>query len=217
MLDIFFCAEYANAHGHGQVCGSLPALVYTSGDNPVTLNDKGVDVSEPFLAEVRMFGFDFPPRGFAFCDGQILPINQNQALFALLGTTYGGDGRTTFALPDLRGRVPAHRGQQPGDEEVTLGEKAGEETHTVDIAEVPQHTHSVSAAGNQASDGSVAGNVLSSQARRGIAMYNNTASRTQLHTSTVSTTGGGQSHNNMHPFLTINFSIALQGLFPPRN
>ena len=174
-------------------------------------------MSEPFLAEIRMFGFNFPPRGFAFCDGQILPINQNQALYSLLGTTYGGDGRTTFALPDLRGRVPVHTGSQPGNEQVTLGEKAGQETHTLSAAELPQHTHTVSASGNQATESSLAGNVLSSQARRGIAMYNNTTSRTELDAGTVTNSGGGQAHNTMQPFLTINFSIALQGLFPSRN
>ena len=169
-------------------------------------------MSEPFLAEIRMFGFNFPPRGWAQCDGQILPINQNQSLYSLLGTTYGGDGRTTFALPELRGRTPLHFGSG-----VTLGQKAGQEAHSLSVQELPQHTHSVSAAGNQASDSSVDGNVLSSQARRGIAMYNDTGTRTQLHDSTVTMTGGGQAHTNMQPYLTVNFAIAIQGLFPSRN
>ena len=174
-------------------------------------------MSEPFLAEIRMFGFNFPPRGFALCDGQLLPINQNQSLFALLGTTYGGDGRVTFALPELRGRVPVHAGQSPGGENVTLGERRGEENHTLDVAEMPSHTHGVNASGNQASSSSAAGNALSSQARRGIAMYNDQGARTNLNANTISNTGGGQAHNNMQPFLTISFAIALQGLFPPRN
>lgn len=170
-------------------------------------------MSEPFLAEIRMLGFNFAPRGWAQCDGQILPISQNQALYALLGTFYGGDGRTTFALPDLRGRAPVH----PGNIVVTLGQKGGEENHALDVTELPRHTHGVSAAGNQASDSSVAGNVLSSQARSGITMYNDTGERKQLHDSTVSQTGGGQAHDNMQPYLTLNFAIAVQGLFPSRN
>ena len=174
-------------------------------------------MSEPFLAEIRMFGFNFPPRGFAFCDGQILPINQNQALFSLLGTIYGGDGRVTFALPDLRGRVPAHVGQSPGGDLVDLGQRRGEETNTLTVQEMPSHTHGVNATGNQASSSSAAGNALSSQARRGIAMYNDQGTRTSMNANTISNTGAGQQHNNMQPYLTISFAIALQGLFPSRN
>jgi microcystin-dependent protein len=179
----------------------------------VQLSDKGVDVSEPFLAEIRMVGFNFAPRGWAFCDGQILPISQNQALFSLLGTNYGGDGRTTFALPDLRGRVPVH----PGFSSIRLGDRGGEENHTLDVNELPQHTHTVTAAGNQATASSVAGNVLSSQARRGFAMYNNSGMRQRLDNSSVSQTGGGQAHDNMQPYLTLNFVIAIQGLYPSRS
>lgn len=168
-------------------------------------------MSEPFLAEIRMFGFHFAPRGFALCDGQILPINQNQSLYSLLGTTYGGDGRSNFALPDLRGRTPVH------PDNIRQGEKGGEENTALSIAHIPPHTHAVSATGNQASDSSVAGNVLSSQARHGIAMYNNTGSRTPLHGNTVTQAGGGQAHNNMQPYLTISFVIALRGTFPSRN
>ena len=184
---------------------------------PAKLDDKGVNVSEPFLAEIRMFGFNFPPRGFALCDGQLLPINQNQSLFALLGTTYGGDGRTTFALPELRGRVPVHQGSGPGRDSISLGERRGAESVTLNIQEMPTHSHGVNASGNQAVSSSAAGNALSSQARRGIPMYNDQGTRTSLHPGTVSSTGGGQAHNNMQPFTTISFTIALQGLFPSRN
>ena len=170
-------------------------------------------MSEPFLAEVKMVGFNFAPRGWAFCDGQILPINQNQSLYSLLGTTYGGDGRTTFALPDLRGRTPVHVGSG-----INQGQKGGEEGHTLTTAEMPQHTHSSSAntaTGNQGSDISPTNNVLASQARRELPIY---AQPTNLtHLSPVANTGGGQPHENMQPFLAVNFCIALQGLFPSRN
>lgn len=175
-------------------------------------------MSEPFLAEIHIMGFNFAPRGYAMCDGQILPINQNQALYSLLGTTYGGDGRTSFGLPDLRGRVPVHVGLPPGGgETVSHGEKSGAESHVLDVNQMPQHTHAVSASGDQASASSIAGNALSSQARRGVAMYNNTGERTQLHGSTVTQAGSGQAHNNMQPYLALNFVIAIQGLFPSRN
>lgn len=169
-------------------------------------------MSEPFLAEVRMVGFNFPPRNWAFCDGQILPIAQNQALFALLGTTYGGDGRTTFSLPDLRGRTPAHVGANG----IALGSKAGEETHALTTDEVPAHTHNIVASGNQGSDTSPVGNVLASQARRGQPIYAAANNLVGLN-SNVSTSGGGSSHINMQPYLVISFCIALQGVFPSRN
>ena len=171
-------------------------------------------MSEPFLAEVKMVGFTFAPRGWALCDGQLLPINQHQSLYALLGTIYGGDGRTTFGLPDLRGRTPVHPGSG-----VNQGQKGGEENHTLSTAEMPQHTHSSSAStatGNQGSDTSPTGNVLASQARRELPIYAQPSSLTAL-SPAVTNAGGGQSHENMQPFLAVNFCIALQGLFPSRN
>lgn len=183
-------------------------------DFPGQLNDKGVDVSEPFLAEVKMVGFTFAPRGWALCDGQLLPISQNQSLYSLLGTTYGGDGRTTFALPDLRGRTPVHSGSG-----INLGGEGGEESHILTTAEMPQHTHSSSAStatGNQGSDTSPTNNVLASQARRELPIYTEPTSLTALGPMAANT-GGGQPHENMQPFLAVNFCIALQGLFPSRN
>ena len=178
-------------------------------------------MSEPFLAEIRILGFNFAPRGWALCDGQILPINQNQSLFSLLGTTYGGDGRTTFALPDLRGRVPIHVGNSGdgGSASHSLGQKAGEETHTLTAAETPQHGHDfqVSTADatlqqNPPPDG---GGVL---ARANVDMYHPSGGAPQaLDPSSISTVGGSQAHDNMQPSLTLNFCIALQGLFPSRN
>ncbi len=165
-------------------------------------------MSEPFLAEVRIVGFNFAPRGWAFCDGQILPINQNQSLYSLLGTTYGGDGRTTFALPDLRGRCPIHVG--PGH---TLGQKSGEETHTLSAGEMPQHTHTAEANSADATAATPNNNVLARQAGR---IYDS-GNLTGLHSGTITNTGGGQAHDNMMPYLALNFAIALQGLFPSRN
>ena len=189
---------------------------------PKQLNDMGVDVSEPFLAEIRLFGFNFAPRGWALCDGQILPINQNQSLFALLGTTYGGDGRTSFALPDLRGRSPVHFGSGD-DHTVTQGQKGGEETNPLSLQALPEHTHNVTTTGDQGTDTSISGlagmpnNVLASQARRGEPFYSAANALTTMHNATISNMGGGQAHNNMQPCLTISFTIALQGLFPSRN
>lgn len=166
-------------------------------------------MSEPFLAEITIVAFNFAPRGFALCDGQILPINQNQSLFSLLGTTYGGDGRTTFALPELRGRTPVHP-----DGGIGLGQKGGEEGHTLTEAEIPPHTHAVNASNSRASSTNPTGNVLGNIRQRA---YKATAPDTALRDETVANAGGGQAHNNMQPFLTVNFCIALQGLFPSRN
>ena len=165
-------------------------------------------MSEPFLAEVRIVGFNFAPRGWAFCDGQILPINQNQSLYSLLGTTYGGDGRTSFALPDLRGRTPIHVGNGH-----LLGQKGGEESHTLGAAEMPQHGHSAQASAVDADTVDPTGHILS----KALNVYGNASNLVQLRAGTVANAGGGQAHNNMQPFIAVNFCIALQGLFPSRN
>ncbi len=167
-------------------------------------------MSEPFLAEVRIVGFNFAPRGWAFCDGQILPINQNQSLYSLLGTTYGGDGRTSFALPDLRSRTPAHRGN--GHQ---LGQKGGAETVTLTAAEIAAHTHTAKASSSPANSGNPSGRILAAATN----LYRDpaAATTTALRSGTVTNAGGGQAHDNMQPFITLNFCIALQGLFPSRN
>lgn len=171
-------------------------------------------MSEPFLAEIRIVGFNFAPRGWAFCDGQILPINQNQSLYSLLGTTYGGDGRTSFALPDLRGRVPIHVGRSDGGTEHREGQKSGEETHTLAANEMPEHSHVARASSDDGDNPIVSGNVFGS--------FNNlyhspSSSLVQLRAGTTTNVGGGQAHDNMQPYLALNFCIALQGLFPSRN
>ena len=170
-------------------------------------------MSEPFLAEVRIVGFNFPPRGWALCDGQILPINQNQSLYSLLGTTYGGDGRTSFALPDLRGRTPIHVGGG-----ITQGERSGEETHILSEAETPSHSHGAKASSSTASSSSGSANLLGvgGGGRRPLTPYGSLTQTTPLTNGQVSNTGG-QAHNNMQPYLALNFVIALQGLFPSRN
>jgi microcystin-dependent protein len=166
-------------------------------------------MAEPFLSEIRIMSFGFPPKGWALCDGQLLPINQNQALFSLLGTTYGGDGRVNFGLPNLQGRAPIHMGSGH-----TLGERAGEQAHTLSIAEIPTHVHmekatTVTATTNNPTSSlmlaqSTASNLYASAASNLVAMAPNA----------VSTVGGSQAHLNMQPFLVLNFSIALQGIFP---
>jgi len=171
-------------------------------------------MSEPFLAEVRIVGFNFAPRGWAFCDGQILPINQNQSLYSLLGTTYGGDGRTSFALPDIRGRSPIHVGKSNGGDEHRLGQKTGEETHTVAANEMPQHDHVSKASSTDANQPIPTGNVLAGNPS---ALYRDPTNPTHLTSGTILNVGGGQSHENMQPYLALNYCIALQGLFPSRN
>jgi len=173
-------------------------------------------MSEPFLAEVRVFGFNFPPRGWALCDGQILPINQNQSLFSLLGTTYGGDGRTSFALPDLRGRTPLHVGDSstPGAVSHNLGQRSGEEAHMLTSSEMPGHGHSVAANAASATSDEPQGNL---PARSSFDAYRSSSTLGSFASETVANTGGGTSHDNMQPWLAVNFCIALQGLFPSRN
>lgn len=170
-------------------------------------------MSEPFLAEIRIVGFNFAPRGWAFCDGQILPINQNQSLYSLLGTTYGGDGRTSFALPDLRSRTPIH--ESDGH---SLGQKSGAETVTLTAAEIAAHTHTVKASSDVGDNASPANDNLAT-VPPGEMLYRDpeAGSMTALRSGTVTNAGGGQAHNNMQPYLTLSFCIALRGLFPSRN
>jgi microcystin-dependent protein len=168
-------------------------------------------MAEPFLSEIRMMSFGFAPKGWALCNGQLLPINQNQALFSLLGTTYGGDGRVNFALPNLQGRVPIHFGQGH-----TLGERNGEQAHTLSISEIPQHNHQVAASAS-ATGGSTSpvGAFLGGADKAYLPPGKGTT--TSLRPDTVTNAGGSQAHLNMQPFLTINFCIALQGIFPSQN
>jgi microcystin-dependent protein len=167
-------------------------------------------MAEPFLSEVRIMSFVFAPKGWALCNGQLLPINQNQALFSLLGTTFGGDGRVNFALPDLRGRTPIHVGSGH-----TLGERGGEQAHTLSIAELPEHVH-LAQASSQAGNGFVPTNNLLARIE-GVDAYAPAASLVALNPGTVTNTGGSQAHLNMQPFLTVSFCIALQGIFPSPN
>jgi microcystin-dependent protein len=172
-------------------------------------------MSEPFIAEIRMFAGSFAPKGHANCDGQLLPINQNQALFALVGTTYGGNGTTTFALPDLRGRVPVHKGQGPGLPLYSLGEKGGSETVTLSQAQVPPHSHPLLATTAQANVMDPTGNAL---AKARSPVYAPPGANPELlHGDTVADTGGGVPHSNMQPFLTLRFIIALVGIFPSQS
>ncbi|MRR11824.1 phage tail protein [bacterium] len=166
-------------------------------------------MAEPFLSEIRVMSFVFAPKGWALCNGQLLPINQNQALFSLLGTTFGGNGQTTFALPDLRGRTPIHVGSGH-----TLGETGGEQAHTLSIAELPTHVHVAQATTLEGDTPVPAGNVLADSPSQ---LYAAASGVTALGASTVTNTGGSQAHLNMQPFLTLSFCIALQGIFPSPN
>ncbi|CAG0988689.1 hypothetical protein GPROT1_02823 [Gammaproteobacteria bacterium] len=163
-------------------------------------------MAEPFLSEIRLMSFVFAPKGWALCNGQLLPINQNQALFSLLGTTFGGDGRVNFALPDLRGRTPIHVGSGH-----TLGERGGEQAHTLSIAELPTHTHVFSASGNNATTPTPGGNLLGRTLGNA---YGPAQSLQAMIPGAVTNVGGSQAHLNMQPFLTLSFCIALQGIFP---
>jgi microcystin-dependent protein len=166
-------------------------------------------MAEPFLSEIRIMSFVFAPKSWALCNGQLLPINQNQALFSLLGTTYGGDGRITFGLPDLRARVPIHVGQGH-----TLGERGGEQAHTLSIAELPTHVHTVTGTSTSSDPNGTnipGGNILCAGPAE---IYAAPSQPVALNAATVSNTGGSQAHLNMQPFLVLSFCIALQGIFP---
>ena len=172
---------------------------------------------DPFVAEIRIFPFNFAPKGWAFCDGQILPLSQNTALFSLLGTTYGGDGKSNFALPNMQGNSPMHPGQGPGLSLHDLGETGGSDTVTLLESEIPSHTHVVegAASGGQASP---ANNVWASAGFGRPPIYTTSVAATnvQMNPLALSPSGGDQPHNNLQPYLTLNFCIALQGVYPPR-
>ena len=168
-------------------------------------------MAEPFLSEIRIMSFEFAPKGWALCNGQLLPINQNQALFSLLGTTYGGDGRVNFALPDLRARVPIHVGSGH-----TLGERGGEAAHTLSIAETPSHVHTM-AASSSAAGGSATPNSNYLGGGNNVYAPPNAGALTALHPASITNTGGSQAHLNLQPFLGLSFCIALQGIFPSPN
>jgi len=175
-------------------------------------------MSDPFVAEIRIFPFNFAPKGWAFCDGQLLPISQNTALFSLLGTTYGGDGKSTFALPDMQGNAPMQPGQGQGLSLRDLGEMSGVENITLLQTEIPIHTHVMRAHnGDQADAQNPSPNTSLAQSANGFAFQSNSsANLTQLAFQTLPPAGGGLPHNNMQPYLTLNFCIALQGIFPQR-
>ena len=167
-------------------------------------------MAEPFLSEIKVISWNFAPKGWAFCNGQLLPINQNQALFSLMGTMYGGNGQTTFALPDLRGRVPIHVGQGH-----TQGEAGGAGTHTVSISELPAHTHALMGSPSTSVNTPSATSVLGKSAPQ--AVYGGAGSLVAQDATSITNTGGSQAHTNLQPYLVLNYIIALQGIFPSRN
>jgi microcystin-dependent protein len=167
-------------------------------------------MAEPFLSEIRLMSFNFAPKGWAMCNGQFLPINQNQALFSLLGTTFGGDGRVNFALPDYRGRVPISVGNGH-----TLGEKGGEQAHTLTMNEMPQHTHVLNASSNNGTVPTPSGNLLGNSSPN--MLFGPVQNLGAMVPATVTNTGGSQPHENRQPYLTLTFCIALQGIFPSPN
>jgi microcystin-dependent protein len=172
-------------------------------------------MADPFVAEIRIFAFNFAPKGWAFCDGQILPLSQNTALFSLLGTTYGGDAKTNFALPNMQGNAPMHPGQGPGFSLHDLGETGGSQTVSLLESEIPSHSHQVSVSVRDATSRLPAGLLLAKGI--GVQVYANPAAPTvSLNENALTPAGGDQPHNNMQPYLTLNFCIALQGVFPPR-
>ncbi len=172
-------------------------------------------MSEPFVGEIRMFAGNFAPRGWAFCDGQLLAVSQNDALFSLLGTIYGGDGRTTFGLPDLRGRIPLHQGQGPGLSSRRLGSKSGAENETLTTNQLASHTHDWNGNTADATEAGPQGRVLGKPT--GLRFFEPAGQDASLASSTIANTGGSRSHTNLMPTLCIHFIIALFGIYPSRN
>ncbi len=179
------------------------------------LHTDNAHAQTPYIGEIKMFAGNFAPRGWALCDGQLLSISQYTALFSILGTTYGGDGRTTFALPDLRGRTPIHAGRGPGLSTRQLGQNGGEENHTLTINEMPSHTHQLRGDSLIASTDSPL-NATPARNAGGIPSYGDPPD-VNMSGNAIQSTGGGLPHNTMQPYLTVNFIIALEGIFPPRN
>jgi len=173
-------------------------------------------MSDPFVAEIRMFGGNFAPTGWALCNGQLMPISQNTALFSLLGTYYGGDGKSTFALPNLQGSFPIAQGQGNGLTERVLGEQSGTGNVTLLQSEIPQHTHAINAYSDDAADVNQPSPAAILGASAGLNLYSPTASNTTMNVQALSVYGASLPHNNMQPYLTVTFMIALQGVFPPR-
>jgi microcystin-dependent protein len=170
---------------------------------------------DPFVAEIRIFPFNFAPKGWAFCDGQILPISQNTALFSLLGTTYGGDGKANFALPNLDGNAPMHPGQGPGLSLHDLGETGGSDTVTLLDSEIPSHSHALMASSQPGEDATPAGENLGRSV--GAQLYQTTTTNLEkMNAAALALAGNSQPHNNLMPYLTLSFCIALQGVYPPR-
>lgn len=174
-------------------------------------------MAEPFIGQIVITGFNFAPRGYATCDGQVLSIAQYTALFSLLGTTYGGNGQTTFGLPDLRGRAAMNQGQGPGLTNRTIGESAGETAHTLTTAEMPIHNHMLMASSIAGSSLSPLGKYFAADATGAIKTYSDANPDTTMNPNVIGLSGGNQPHSNMQPYLVINFSIALEGIFPSRN
>jgi len=174
-------------------------------------------MADPFVAEIRIFPFNFAPKGWAWCDGQLLPLSQNTALFSLLGTTYGGDGRSTFALPNMQGSAPMHPGQGPGLSLHDLGEAGGSETVTLLESEIPSHTHTLRATVEDGTQGSLTPGIALGTSVGGQLYQSSTAANlVPMSPAALAPAGGDQPHNNMQPYLTFYFNIALQGVFPPR-
>jgi microcystin-dependent protein len=174
-------------------------------------------MSQAYFGEIRPFGFNFAPTGWAQCNGQLMSIAQNQALFAILGTTYGGDGRSTFALPDLRGRMPVHCGTGAGLAPVVQGQQGGQESVTLSTANLPPHSHAVMASADSATTPAASGNVIAAKANLDIDVFSEASHLTPLTAGAVAASGGSQAHDNMQPSLGLNFCISLFGIFPSRN
>jgi microcystin-dependent protein len=173
-------------------------------------------MAQPYVGEIRCFGFNFAPNGWAFCNGQLTPISQNEALFNLIGTTYGGDGQSTFALPDLRSRVPIHQGSFAGNTFI-MGQISGVETVTLNTQELPAHSHAITATSNAATLKRPVSNTFYAASSSGNSFYESGTMLTALANNTVSSAGGGQPHSNIQPYLTFNWCISLFGVFPSRN
>ena len=175
-------------------------------------------MSEPFIGEIRMFGGNFAPAGWALCDGQLLAISENDALFTLIGTTYGGDGQVTFGLPDLRGRIPIHSGQGPGLSNRTLSEQFGSETTTLTVNQIPPHNHNIQSSPSVGNSTGVSNSTIAAGTIGRVYTNDITpANLGDMNAGTIANAGGSQPHNNMMPYLCLNFIIALYGIFPPQN